>query len=271
MPSTNFWSEVYRRRVLPIYRHHELVQRSNETLESQPRIRKRKHTTYLEVDGSITDGDDHVWLGDPNVIGGAGDWKSILSSSNIAKALGKQERHEDNQQREHFWKRLDNLASETNANQLVPDSDSEMAKVEEADVINLLIFKSPPPIDSAMIEIPRSSSPIAYGSGDEDEVSMIKYSSRHLLLLTVNTGLSLIDTRNIFFLAQNAFKRQLKISSSKLRSPIPQTIAFGRNLLLTVISARMLSSWFRISDGSKKVVDLVIRRGQRGIQRVRRR
>jgi len=71
-PSINFWSEVYRRRVLPIYRHPE-----------------------LEPDGNIIDGDDHIWMGDRQVLGGGGTWKSRLSAENIEKTLGRQKRDDD--------------------------------------------------------------------------------------------------------------------------------------------------------------------------------
>ncbi|KII86093.1 hypothetical protein PLICRDRAFT_80783, partial [Plicaturopsis crispa FD-325 SS-3] len=61
-PSIRFWRQVYRRRITPIYRHPELVAISSADGLEVP--------VYYEDpnDGSITDGDDHVWLGDAAVL-----------------------------------------------------------------------------------------------------------------------------------------------------------------------------------------------------------
>ncbi|KAI0042580.1 hypothetical protein FA95DRAFT_1456218, partial [Auriscalpium vulgare] len=56
-PSTRFWRQVIRRRTTPIYRH--------------PELHAVSAAAYADPnDGSITDGDDHVWLGDAAVLGG---------------------------------------------------------------------------------------------------------------------------------------------------------------------------------------------------------
>ncbi|KAF9563661.1 hypothetical protein CPC08DRAFT_618896, partial [Agrocybe pediades] len=70
-PSVSFWQEVYRRRVSPIYRHPELVQKSEDSedeVELVLNAGRKKKLTYHEPDGSITDGDDHIWTGDRQVI-----------------------------------------------------------------------------------------------------------------------------------------------------------------------------------------------------------
>ncbi|TBU40258.1 hypothetical protein BD309DRAFT_845341, partial [Dichomitus squalens] len=54
-PSSKFFHQIYRRRTAPIYRHPELRDRTESSLGAG----------FLDADdGSITDGDDHVWLGD---------------------------------------------------------------------------------------------------------------------------------------------------------------------------------------------------------------
>ncbi|KAF8224694.1 hypothetical protein L208DRAFT_1225273, partial [Tricholoma matsutake] len=56
-PEKCFWCEVVCRRVLPIYWHPALVVKGST-----------EETTYIEPDGSISDGDDHVWSGDSNIL-----------------------------------------------------------------------------------------------------------------------------------------------------------------------------------------------------------
>ncbi|KAI0753624.1 hypothetical protein C8Q74DRAFT_1162808, partial [Fomes fomentarius] len=56
LPPAKFWLQVYRRRTIPIYRHPVLrdITQPNATT-----------ATYHDADdGTISDGDDHVWLGD---------------------------------------------------------------------------------------------------------------------------------------------------------------------------------------------------------------
>jgi hypothetical protein len=64
---------VIRRRVRPIYQHPELVKKG------QP------HGTYINVtDGSITDGDDQEWTGDPSVLAN-GDWRNLRNVQSLGK------------------------------------------------------------------------------------------------------------------------------------------------------------------------------------------
>ena len=186
MPSINFWSEVYRRRTLPIYRHHELVEKSSKPSESQPITGKRKHVNYLEVDGSITDGDDHVWLGDPMVIGGNGQWKYLLSLSNLVQVLGKQTSDEHCTK---IQRKSKDSPPKTNLQLATPQESAEdtvsMSSLSKAPtdlmaLSGLVASSSTVPINFAtdnIVEM-RSSSPIAYGSDDESEVCLSTY--RHI-------------------------------------------------------------------------------------------
>ncbi|KAF8223322.1 hypothetical protein L208DRAFT_1186819, partial [Tricholoma matsutake] len=56
LPSRRFWREVIRRRVLPIYRHPDLTRDSSNDLPGD------------SPDGGITDGDDHIWTGDVDML-----------------------------------------------------------------------------------------------------------------------------------------------------------------------------------------------------------
>ncbi|KAF9556594.1 hypothetical protein CPC08DRAFT_641377, partial [Agrocybe pediades] len=70
-PSISFWQEIYRRRTAPLYRHPELV-KANEDSEDEVAFvlnaGRKKKLLYNAPDGSISDGDDHVWVGDREII-----------------------------------------------------------------------------------------------------------------------------------------------------------------------------------------------------------
>jgi hypothetical protein len=80
-PPALFWTDVIRRRTLPLYRHPALVPRG------------QKNASYVEpADGSITDGDDHAWSADPNFLAGSRGWRNLdFSTSSL---LGKRARPE---------------------------------------------------------------------------------------------------------------------------------------------------------------------------------
>ena len=60
-PPLKFWRKVIRRRVIPIYRHPALVRKADNDGPGPA-------TSYVDPDdGSITDGDDHLHLGNPGV------------------------------------------------------------------------------------------------------------------------------------------------------------------------------------------------------------
>jgi hypothetical protein len=86
-PPIKFWGQIYRRRTTPIYRHPALV----PTLESQPWAEQE----YVDPDdGCITDGDDHVWVGNPEVLKGGGGWRDFDVTS-----LGKRLREDHSSER----------------------------------------------------------------------------------------------------------------------------------------------------------------------------
>jgi hypothetical protein len=67
LPSPRFFQHVIRRRKCPIYRHPELVPHGDPPCE------------YGDIDdGSITDGDDQIYLGNPNQLTG-GQWRKMAS------------------------------------------------------------------------------------------------------------------------------------------------------------------------------------------------
>jgi hypothetical protein len=65
-PPPRFWTETVRWRTVPLYRHPALVLIGEES------------STYIEtIDGSITDGDDHGWSGNPEMLEGGGGWRNL--------------------------------------------------------------------------------------------------------------------------------------------------------------------------------------------------
>ena len=82
-PPLNFWRQIIRRRAVPLYRHPALIPRlGDEELDWV-----FSGSFYDPDDGSITDGDDHVWIGDPDVLMG-GEWRDF----DIEGMLGKRSR-----------------------------------------------------------------------------------------------------------------------------------------------------------------------------------
>jgi hypothetical protein len=84
-PSIAFWTQIYRRRVVPIYRHPEIMQKGADGPPS-------KAIAFIEPDdgGSVTDGDDHVWSGDKTVLAGGGGWRELEARK--SRLLGKRSR-----------------------------------------------------------------------------------------------------------------------------------------------------------------------------------
>ncbi|KAJ7500459.1 hypothetical protein B0H11DRAFT_1714431 [Mycena galericulata] len=78
-PPPKFWTEVVRRRTMPLYRHPVLVPRGEE------------RASYIEpTDGSITDGDDHAWSSNSKILAGGGGWRDL--DFNTTSLLGKRPR-----------------------------------------------------------------------------------------------------------------------------------------------------------------------------------
>lgn len=179
-PPIPFWSQIYRRRALPIYRHPDLVSIS----DAQSGTKRR---THIEIDGNITDGDDHIWTGSREVLEGEGGWKTQLSKANISLVLGKRtHEHYENDQTISKKSKLD--VSKV-AKSAVPGDSDQSHKATSTNLASKSSEKLPPTyIDLTMSSPPRtemeavvgeqdqaaqwqSSSPIAYGSDDEEDVS----------------------------------------------------------------------------------------------------
>lgn len=86
-PSAKFWTQVVRRRQLPIYRHPDLVPKG-QTKDG-----------YIDPEGgSITDGDDEVYVGNADLLKGGGGWrelvggKKVTNTGEMATVLGKRPR-----------------------------------------------------------------------------------------------------------------------------------------------------------------------------------
>lgn len=170
-PPKRFWREVVRRRVQPIYRHPALVAIGDTASESG---------AYIEPDGSITDGDDHIWSGDRDVLKGGGGWRQAFTDAEVERVLGKRRRSSTDIAEKP---RLRVPQEPQDAVAVAPPSATE--------VIDLTMDSSPEP-DFGMDEkgdtdtvddmgsTQRSSSPIEYGSEGEEEVSEnIKLSSEN--------------------------------------------------------------------------------------------
>lgn len=72
-PRSTFFHYVHQRRTNPLYRH-PWLQPKDSSLEDST------SETLLD-EGSITEGDDHIWLGDKSVLGGNGSWRTIINST----------------------------------------------------------------------------------------------------------------------------------------------------------------------------------------------
>ena len=145
-PSKRFWREVVRRRTLPIYRHSELRTKDGMQLEE------------LASDDGTTDGDDHIWSGDRDILKGGGGWRDLeQQASQPPSVLGKRAHHG---QDGHFG---DDQGS----------TQGQTKRARTSEVIDLT-QSSPAPEDAKVVEMlvdHQSSSPIDYGSGDEHDVS----------------------------------------------------------------------------------------------------
>lgn len=78
-PSAKFFTTIWRRRTVPIYRHRELVPCNADAFGPS--------ATWHVDEGSVTDGDDHLCLGDTEVLRGNGGWKDLRYREE--KVLGK--------------------------------------------------------------------------------------------------------------------------------------------------------------------------------------
>ena len=227
MSLTNVW--VYRRRTTPLYRHHELDESCQTTGT------KRKHSAYIDIDGSISDGDDHVWLGNLMILEGGGGWKSILSAENMETALGKQS--ED--------KHRDKNAKTGHCGPNSPtELDPALLSREEDEVMDLLAVTAPSsPSSGSNISLQRSSSPVMYGSDDEAEVRIIFQKFSYSFYWNIDVRRSLIDTMNFCEHAQKFCVMQQTFSTRRRQFPIHPIIASGRSPCAIVILVKMWHLW----------------------------
>lgn len=166
-PPIYFWRQVIRRRILPIYRHPALIPKASDNACIT-------NVGELEADGgNITDGDDHIWCGDKRTLEGGGGWRD--TGFLAGNRLGGSTNRVGNLKRaraEH-----DGEIPVSGESQLQEDA-REHKRIRTVECIDLT--SSSPPREIATTEyeqvdeIPRSSSPIEYGSADENEVSFFK-------------------------------------------------------------------------------------------------
>lgn len=101
-PEIRFWRHVIRRRTTPLYRHPHLVP-----------------TGYSHADdGGITDGDDHIWTGDVEMLSG-GRWREIT----IDAIVGKRTREDSS----------DNETAARSSSPL-PNTDTDVSELHERDL-----------------------------------------------------------------------------------------------------------------------------------------
>jgi hypothetical protein len=70
-PPIKFWGAIVRRRTIPLYQHPALTLKNEDSIPSYERA-------YVDPDdGSITDGDAHIWVGNPDILKGGGGWRDF--------------------------------------------------------------------------------------------------------------------------------------------------------------------------------------------------
>jgi hypothetical protein len=151
------------------------------------------------LDGGITDGDDHVWTGDVDILKGGGGWHDLDHQSSQLKGVhhdtGKHAHEQVSgirkaQDVERMAKRvkfgngrqhLDNQESNSEATRGISDQvmqsksgkNMETGGTKFAHAIEVidLTHSSPAPEDAPEMESQQHSSSVEYGSEDEHEVS----------------------------------------------------------------------------------------------------
>ncbi|KAG6819142.1 hypothetical protein H0H93_014943 [Arthromyces matolae] len=149
LPSTRFWCQVIRRRTLPFYHHKELKPKEGSSSGSD--------ADDAHVDGGITDGDDHEWTGDAEILEGGGGWSELLGQSGEASKTSKRKRARNSTEKDQSPRITEK---------------SKRARVE-AEIIDLT-SSSPGPIPVDDIPEVRSSSPLEYGSEDEYNTDLLR-------------------------------------------------------------------------------------------------
>ncbi len=90
-PPQSFWRDIHRRRATPIYRHSALHPIPEDGMDP---------TTYEMLDGSISEGDDHVSTGSGDILKGGGGWRDYAGKVS-EKMLGKRRRVDDESETEN--------------------------------------------------------------------------------------------------------------------------------------------------------------------------
>lgn len=157
----NFWREVRRRHVIPLYRHPVLIQKSvNGTPASQG--------AYVdESDSDITDGDDYTMSGNKQILKG-GAWCALEVLGGIATPgpiLGKRHAHQHSSEG------------------LTAESKEQTVVKRHRGPIQSFMDTMPPAGSPDMIDLTSSSPPreqaiyisssVEDNSGNEDDVSFI--------------------------------------------------------------------------------------------------
>ena len=110
-------------------------------------------------DGGITDGDDHIWSGNKDVLKGGGGWRDLTTeTSQFSSVLGKHAHASCHQELEDQGS-APQQTKRTCMSEVIDPTHSSPAPEEVQEVEEMLVDQW-------------SSSPIDYGSGDEHSVRL---------------------------------------------------------------------------------------------------
>ncbi|KAG6847747.1 hypothetical protein H0H93_006220 [Arthromyces matolae] len=152
-PPGRFFTQVIRRRILPIYQHPGLIPKNSDTSPFS-----------YDNDGGITDGDDHEWMGDQDTLPSRDSWKKLTKKRQISDLVD-EDSVEDQSVKKHSKSEKQHHTINS------PRSTTEFIDLTRS---------SPIPDPSIPVEIDDlaivvcSSSPLQYGSGDEEEPNPVQ-------------------------------------------------------------------------------------------------
>ncbi|KAG6818261.1 hypothetical protein H0H93_006436 [Arthromyces matolae] len=157
-PPPLFFSQISRRRVPPLYQHPDL----------KPKDATESPFEFPDADGSVTDGDDHFWTGDREMLRG-GQWRKLIGAG--------RSKQPQKRRRESTESLSDSRMKKPRTETQALDSDIKIIDLTADNEIVDLTGSSPAPAlpddfygSSTMPSSPsRSSSPIHYGSDDENQ------------------------------------------------------------------------------------------------------
>ncbi len=164
-PALSFWRNVIRRRVVPIYQHPVLVPLGEAADD------------YIEPDGAITDGDDHLWSGNPSTLEGDGGWEEFAGAKRSREASPPAAGTNKRPARQH------------EIDEAISTQDDPLTDTVAAEVIDLTA--SSPPASPIQLDEDlhqgetgfSDSSAFDYGSDDELKVSICFMSAYYLSLI----------------------------------------------------------------------------------------